>query len=92
MLQRIFPHGLEINTHEKLIQSMVEAGMGIDRILDILQEAGCQCDNISYGDLLDVIESTKSFTHSSQKQVWYKHLTEEEYFMMLAEELNNLTN
>lgn len=90
-VERLFPYGIEINTHEKLISALIDGALENERLCEVLYEFGYDYDTLSYGDLLQVFQATSIYTVSSQSMDDPdRTITESEYLGIIAEALNEL--
>ncbi len=75
-----------INTHEKLLNEFVD----FSRLHEYLRLGGYKGDNFIQ-DLLFAIGRTDGYINSSQYHLdGSRDITEEEYFRLLVEEMNNI--
>ncbi len=75
-----------INTHEKLLKEFVD----VSRLNEYLRLEGYKGDNFIQ-DLLFAIGRTDGYINSPQYHLdGSRDITEEEYFRLLVEEMNNI--
>lgn len=77
-----------INTHEKLMVALVDKHISREQLLDKLQQHGYMGDMLTMSDLLYAVGRTDYYINGAQHWDEKRSITEDEYFGMLADELN----
>lgn len=79
-----------INTHEKLMETVLRKKVSKDNLEIALLKHGYEGENFIQ-DLLFAIGRTDGYINSPQYHLdGSRDITEEEYFKLLAEEMNNI--
>jgi len=78
-----------INTHEKLVEEILQKGINKKQVYKILAEYGYKGnENYLIVDFLCAIGVTDAYMYNSQKVDCEEHLIQEEYFQVLINDMN----